>query len=171
MLKFWLFCLQIGVVASYLNIPRSRHSRLPLALFSSHVQVENKFSLTDEQLAAVTAPMAHLCTRVKAGPGSGKTRVLVHRIGHLIEEEGVHPSKILALTFTRKAADEMKERLQLYYGDNNTQDEEGKVGRSRGVMEGGYYSMLVVNSSDLLLSYPSMPIASHTTITLISTLL
>ncbi|MDQ6694659.1 MAG: UvrD-helicase domain-containing protein [Chloroflexota bacterium] len=66
--------------------------------------------LNKEQLEAVTTvdkPML-----IVAGPGSGKTRVLTHRIAYLIEHEGVWPSRICAVTFTNKASWEMKHRLE-----------------------------------------------------------
>lgn len=69
----------------------------------------NLQNLNDAQLKAVTAPLAPAL--VLAGAGSGKTRVLTNRILYLVKELGVSPSEILAITFTNKAANEMKRRL------------------------------------------------------------
>lgn len=73
-------------------------------------------SLNDQQRNAVASPAKNLL--VLAGAGSGKTRVLVHRVAWLIEAEHVSPFAVLAVTFTNKAAREMRGRIEELLGQS-----------------------------------------------------
>jgi len=81
---------------------------------SEHTPADVFAQLNDRQRRAVEYPDG--CLLIVAGPGTGKTRTLTMRIAHLIMRKGVSPRHILAVTFTRKAAQEMQERLTSILG-------------------------------------------------------
>ena len=74
--------------------------------------------LNEAQRQAVQATEGYI--RVVAGAGTGKTRTLTRRYGYLVEAGGVSPGHILAVTFTNKAANEMKQRVRSMVGDGDT---------------------------------------------------
>jgi DNA helicase II / ATP-dependent DNA helicase PcrA len=77
--------------------------------------MELKKLLNKEQYEAATTIQGQLL--ILAGAGSGKTRVLTYRIAHMLNDLGIYPSQILAITFTNKAAAEMRERVRALVGD------------------------------------------------------
>lgn len=90
--------------------PTAPRSVAPLKLSAAVLE-----GLDADQRAAVLAPLGHV-VRVSAGPGSGKTRVLTRRVQALSEQPSVSMRSVLALTFSKKAAGELRERLAALLG-------------------------------------------------------
>ncbi|HEX6543191.1 MAG TPA: UvrD-helicase domain-containing protein, partial [Ktedonobacterales bacterium] len=86
-------------------------------------------ALDEEQQAAAASETPAL---IIAGPGSGKTTTLVARVAHLVRERGITPERILALTFSRKAAREMRERLDALLDIEGAQDTHGPLAHPPG---------------------------------------
>ena len=76
--------------------------------------------LNSEQKAAIV--QINNPIRILAGPGSGKTKVLTRKMAYLIEYAGIKPYRILALTFTNKAANEMKSRVEELIGSKKANE-------------------------------------------------
>ena len=66
--------------------------------------------LDEDQRIAATAPRGPVC--ILAGAGTGKTRTITYRIAHMIDQGTVSPNRVLAVTFTQRAAGEMRDRLR-----------------------------------------------------------
>lgn len=95
--------------------------------------------LNKEQSQAVTTVSGPVL--VLAGPGSGKTRVLTRRIAHLIDDAGVAPWNILAVTFTNKAAGEMRERVEQIFVQKFGPPPPGQPHRLSGLTIGTFHSI------------------------------
>ncbi|WP_017623312.1 UvrD-helicase domain-containing protein [Nocardiopsis chromatogenes] len=108
---------------------------------------------SSELLEGLNAPQREAVTHsgspllIVAGAGSGKTRVLTHRIAHLLSERGVRPGEVLAITFTNKAAAEMKERIEGLLGS--------RVARTMWVMTFHSACVRILRREAARLGYPS----------------
>ena len=115
--------------------------------------MEQQSILNAAQLEAVTTTEGSV--RVIAGAGSGKTRALTHRFAYLVNELGILPQNILCVTFTNKAANEMRQRIHNLIGDNDTGLINTFHGFCAGVLQEDGYAMqypksfLVLDNADI----------------------
>jgi len=86
--------------------------------------------LNDKQREAATAPWEGVLA-IMAGPGSGKTKTLISRLAHLIQVCGLHPTSLVIITFTNKAAEEIKTRCETVLGHE----------QSKGLVAGTFHSV------------------------------
>ena len=93
-----------------LSDPMALPKTAQLDLFKAHQEGDSFSQLNDEQRRAVEYPGGALL--IVAGPGTGKTRTLTHRIAYLMMKKKVSAHRVLAVTFTNKAAQEMGARLK-----------------------------------------------------------
>ncbi len=102
-----------------------------------------EYTLNPSQREAVTSTEGFV--RVIAGAGSGKTNALTHRFAYLVNELGILPENILCVTFTNKAAKEMRQRIHNLTGDNDT----GIINTFHG------FCVSVLQEDSYAVSYPS----------------
>jgi uncharacterized protein (TIGR00375 family) len=98
--------------------PKKKTAKISKSVLAAHEQAAAGLEepLNSQQEAAVQSEGGPIV--VLAGPGTGKTRTLIYRIAYLVAQKGVSPSKITAVTFTNKAADELVSRLKDLLGEN-----------------------------------------------------
>ena len=99
---------------------------------------EENYGLNEEQWNAASS--TDRAVEVIAGPGTGKTKTLVSRVAFLIEKMNIDPSDITAVTFTNKAAKEMKERLEKHFNVKST---------ARKINIGTFHSLCIKNFKDV----------------------
>ena len=104
--------LPAGLLSGYVMAGKESLRRSLHFMGNSNRLIDNLNDMQQQAVLHNTGPLLIL-----AGAGSGKTRVLTHRIAYLTEERGVSPYQIIALTCTNKAAGEMKERVASIVGE------------------------------------------------------